>query len=44
MMNILRFHAQILGDTSITEEQFLAFENIEMEVEQIPEKKTPGMM
>lgn len=32
LINALRFHAQMLGDKSITEEEFLAFENIEYEV------------
>ena len=41
LMNMLRFHAQMCGDTSITEEQFEAFENIVFEAEKIiPKEKT----
>jgi hypothetical protein len=41
LIGMLRFHAQILGDHSITEEQFKAFEEIQFEVERVapPEQK-----
>lgn len=46
LIGMLRFHAQMLGDKSITEEQFLAFESMEMESEKLPdqEKKIIGMV
>jgi hypothetical protein len=31
LVNMLRFHAQMCGDHSITEQQFVDFENMEME-------------
>jgi hypothetical protein len=40
LMNMLRFHAQMCGDTSITEEQFKEFEKIEMEAVKMPAKKS----
>lgn len=40
LMNMLRFHAQMEGDKSITEEQFKAFEEIKMDIEQSAPKKT----
>lgn len=33
LINMLRFHAQMNGDKSITEEEFIAFENTEFYVE-----------
>lgn len=35
LVNMLRFHAEMLGDKSITEDQFLAFEEMELEAEPI---------
>jgi hypothetical protein len=40
MIGMLRFHAQILGDKSITEEQFKAFEEIDYHVEKLDRSKT----
>lgn len=49
LVNMLRFHAEMEGDKSITEEQFQAFENMEFEAEkmdQSPErpKKLAGQL
>jgi hypothetical protein len=47
LMSILRFHAQMLGDKSITEEEFLDWENMQLEIEQIaevPPKKLAGQL
>jgi hypothetical protein len=38
LIGMLRFHAQMEGDTSITEEEFLAFENMEFDAERLPDK------
>ncbi len=35
LVNMLRFHAEMEGDKSITEDQFLAFEQMEMEAEPV---------
>lgn len=40
LIGMLRFHAQMLGDKSITEQQFLDFENIEFEAERLPDDTT----
>ena len=40
LIGMLRFHAQMLGDTSITEQQFLDFENIILEAERLPGKRS----
>lgn len=40
LIGMLRFHAQMEGDKSITEEQFQAFENMELESEKLPEKRS----
>ncbi len=37
LIGMLRFHAQMVGDKSITEEQFLAFEEMDMSAEKLPE-------
>lgn len=37
LIGMLRFHAQVIGDKSITEEQFLAFESMEMQSEKMPQ-------
>lgn len=42
LMGMLRFHAQMENDKSITEQQFKDFENIEFEAEKHPDKKMPG--
>lgn len=42
LIGMLRFHAQMLGDDSITEEQFLAFENMEMTAEKIKKEEMNG--
>lgn len=34
LIGMLRFHAQMVGDTSITEDQFKAFEEMELNVEE----------
>ena len=41
LIGMLRFHAQMTGDKSITEQQFLDFENMDVEAEVLPrgEKK-----
>ena len=39
LIGMLRFHAQMLGDDSITEEQFQAFEKMEMKAERADEFK-----
>ncbi len=39
-IGMLRFHAQMNKDTSITEEEFKAFEEIQFEVEALPDKKS----
>lgn len=39
LIGMLRFHAQILHDTSITEEQFQAFEEMILEAEKMPDTK-----
>lgn len=36
LIGMLRFHAQMLGDKSITEDQFLAFEQMDLESEKLP--------
>jgi hypothetical protein len=36
LIGMLRFHAQMNGDRSITEEQFQEFENMVLEAEKIP--------
>jgi hypothetical protein len=41
LIGILRFHAQMLGDKSITEEQFKAFEGIDFYVEKIKKFEEP---
>jgi hypothetical protein len=40
LIGMLRFHAQMEGDKSITEEQFQAFENMELDSEKLPEKRS----
>lgn len=40
LIGMLRFHAQIEGAKDITEEQFKAFEEMDLSAEKIPEKKT----
>ncbi len=40
LLGMLRLHAQMCGDKSITEEQFKAFEQMEVEAEKLPEKGT----
>ena len=42
-IGMLRFHAQMLGDTSITEQEFLDFEALEMEVVDPPKKSAIDM-
>ena len=42
LMNMLRFHAQMEGATDITEEQFIAFEQMEIEAEKLPETVLPA--
>jgi hypothetical protein len=37
LIGMLRFHAQMVRDKSITEEQFLAFEEMDMSAEKLPE-------
>jgi hypothetical protein len=46
LISMLRFHAQVMGDKSITEQQFLDFENMEMDSEKLPDpvKKPPEAM
>jgi hypothetical protein len=39
LIGMLRFHAQMLGDRSITEEQFKAFEQMQYHVEKAQVKK-----
>ncbi len=39
LIGMLRFHAQMCGDKSITEQQFLDFENMNIEAEKLPEKE-----
>lgn len=41
LMSMLRFHAQMEGDNSITEDQFLAFEAMEMSAEKIKDRTVP---
>ncbi len=36
LLGMLRFHAQMTGAKDITEEQFKAFEEMDMEVEKMP--------
>lgn len=38
LIGMLRFHAQMLNDKSITEEQFIAFETMELHAEKMHEK------
>lgn len=40
LIGMLRFHAQMEGDTSITEQEFEDFENMEFESEKLPTPKT----
>ena len=40
LIGMLRFHAQMLGDKSITEEEFKQFEEMVLEAERMPEKKS----
>lgn len=40
LIGMLRFHAQILGDKSITEEQFKAFEDMEITAHKKPDTKS----
>jgi hypothetical protein len=40
LIGMLRFHAQMLGDKTITEEQFLEFEKIQYHVEKMEKEKT----
>ena len=42
-IGMLRFHAQMLGDTSITEQEFLDFEAIQMEAESLPKPSAIDM-
>lgn len=42
LIGMLRFHAQMVKDTSITEEQFVAFEEMEMEAETMPSNMKPS--
>lgn len=39
LLGMLRFHAQMEKDTSITEEQFKQFEEMVIEAEKLPENK-----
>lgn len=39
LIGMLRFHAQMLGDKSITEDQFKAFEEIKFEAVKLDQKK-----
>lgn len=39
LISMLRFHAQMNGDTSITEEQFQAFDEMEMAAEKVRDPK-----
>lgn len=39
LMGMLRFHAQMTGAKDITEEEFLAFENMEVTSEKLPPKE-----
>jgi hypothetical protein len=43
LISMLRFHAQMTGATDITEEQFLAFEEMEMDAEKNPEPPKPKL-
>lgn len=36
LIGMLRFHAQMEGDTSITEQQFIDFECMELDAEKLP--------
>jgi hypothetical protein len=40
LIGMLRFHAQMTGAKDITEEEFKAFEEMDLEAERMPEKKT----
>lgn len=40
LIGMLRFFAQMHGDKSITEDQFIAFEEMELDSEVLPDKKT----
>lgn len=44
LMGMLRFHAMMEGDDSITEQEFRDFENMIVDAEKLPEKKVIGMM
>ncbi len=44
LIGMLRFHAQMIGDTGISEEEFVAFENMEFDIERMPDKPVIGMM
>lgn len=37
LIGMLRFHAQMMGDKSITEEQFKAFEEMDLHAEKMPD-------
>jgi hypothetical protein len=39
LIGMLRFHAQMLGDKSITEDQFIAFEKMDHHVEKREKEK-----
>lgn len=39
LIGMLRFHAQMTGDTSITEQQFIDFENMDLYAEKLKEEK-----
>jgi hypothetical protein len=40
LIGMLRFHAQMEGAKDITEEQFQAFEELELEAERLPNQKS----
>ncbi len=44
LIGMLRFHAQMEGDKSITEEQFKAFEEMEMDAEKMPDAPKKKLM
>jgi hypothetical protein len=41
LIGMLRFHAQMLGDKSITEQEFQDFENIDFHVEKVKKFEPP---